>query len=96
MDAVARGILRPQVLALTPAVVGNDGVGRVQDRLRGAVVLLQPDDLRALVLLLEREDIFDRRTAEFVDGLVVVADNADVLISAREQRRELSASLPPA
>ena len=59
----------------------DDGVGRVQDVLGGAVVLLQPDDPGALVLLLEGEDILDGGAAEAVDGLVVVAHHADVLRS---------------
>ena len=35
----------PQVLALAPAVVGDHGVGHVQDALGTAVVLLEADDL---------------------------------------------------
>ena len=67
----------------------DDGVRRVQDRLRRAVVLLEPDHACALELLFKREDVLDRRTAEFVDRLIVVADDADIFVSAREQRRQL-------
>ena len=38
--------------------------------------------------MLERENVFNRRAAEFIDALVVVADDADVFIPAGEQRGE--------
>ena len=44
-------VLRPQSLALAAGVVGDDGVGGVQDVLGGAVVLLQPDDPGAAEVL---------------------------------------------
>ena len=88
-DAVARSVLRPELFALAPPVVRDDGVGRVQNGLRGAVVLLQADDTCALELLFKGKNVLDSRAAEFVDGLVVVADDADVFIPARKQRCQL-------
>ena len=67
----------------------DHGVGRVQNGLRGAVILLKPDDAGSLELLFKGKNIFDGRAAEFVDGLIVIADNADILISARKQGRQL-------
>ena len=75
----------PQVLALALAVVGDHGVGRVEDLLRGAVVLLQADDLRVGVVALELEDVADVGAAPGVDALVVVADHGEVAVLAGEQ-----------
>ena len=86
---LARGVLRPELFALAALVVGDDGVRRVQNRLCRAVVLLKADDLRAAVLRLKAQNILNRRAAEFIDALVVVAHNADIFIPTREQRREL-------
>ena len=38
--------------------------------------------------MLKAEDIFNCCASEFIDALVVVADNAEVLITACEQRGE--------
>ncbi len=75
----------PQVLALALAVVGDHGVGRVEDLLRGAVVLLQADDLRVRVVALELEDVADVGAAPRVDALVVVAHHGEVAVRAGEQ-----------
>ena len=67
-------------------VVGNDGVGRIQNGLRRAVVLLQPDEARALILVFKIQDVLDRRAAEAIDALVIVTDDADILVPAGQQR----------
>ena len=87
-DLIPCPLLRPQLLALAPLVVLDDGVGCVQDVLGGAVVLLQPDDPSALVLLLEGEDILNGSAAEAINGLVVVAHHADVLPLPRQGGRQ--------
>ena len=46
-DEVAIAVVRPQLLALAANVVGDDGVGRIQNGLGGAVVLLQADGAAA-------------------------------------------------
>ena len=78
-DLLPRPVLRPQGLSLAPLVVADDGVGRVQNVLRGAVILLQPDGAGALVLLFKAENVADVRAAETVNALVVVAHHADVV-----------------
>ena len=59
--------------------MADDGVGRVQNVLRGAVILLQPDGAGALVLFFKAEDVADIRAAETVNALVVVAHHADIM-----------------
>ena len=79
LDLVAVAVVGPQVLALSPPVVADNGVGSLQDVPGGAVVLFQADDPGVLVLTLEGEDIFNGGTPEAVDGLVVVTHHTDVL-----------------
>ena len=68
--------VRPQVLGHLPAVVGDQRVRGVQDRLRGAVVLLQLDDVRVRVVLFELQDVPDVRRPEAVDRLWVTSPPA--------------------
>ncbi len=75
-DPRARARVGPQVLGAAGLVAFDDRVGGGEDRLRGAVVLLQQDRRRVRVVLLELEDVADGRTAEGVDRLVGVADDA--------------------
>ena len=75
---LAAAVLRPQGLALAALVVANDRVCRVQNVLRGAIILFQPDDPRALELPLKAEDIGDIRAPEAVNALVVVTYHTDV------------------
>ena len=84
VNLVPRLVLRPQLLALAALIVADDRVGRLQDVFGGAVVLLQPDHPRPLVLGLEGEDVLDGGPPEAVDGLVVVAHHADVLVPPRQ------------
>ncbi|GAA3297762.1 hypothetical protein GCM10020295_31490 [Streptomyces cinereospinus] len=77
-DARARARVGPQVLGAAGLVALDDRVGRGEDRLRGAVVLLQQDRRRVRVVLLELEDVADGRAAEGVDRLVGVAHHAQL------------------
>ena len=82
--AVARARIGPESLALPASVVLDDGVRRVEDILRGAVVLLQADRAAALVFLFKVQNIRDVRAAEFVNALVIVADDADIALFPHE------------
>ena len=66
-DGRAGGVGRPEGLVLALGVVLDDGVGRVEDGLRGAVVLFELDDARLGVVLLEVEYVRDVRAAPAVD-----------------------------
>jgi hypothetical protein len=82
LDRVPLPQLRPQRLALAPAVVGHDRVGGAEDRLRRAVVLLEPDDVGIDELVLELEDIADVRSAEAVDRVVRDETAGDEVVGA--------------
>ncbi len=71
-DGIAFAGICPQLLAETTEVVGDQAVGGLEDGVGGAIVLLQPDDLRREVLV-ELLDVLDLGTAPAVDGLIIVA-----------------------
>src|SRR3712207_7056583 len=71
------------------SVVGDDGVGRVEDPLGGAVVLLQDDDARAGEVPLEVEDVAEIGAPPAVDRLVVVAHRSEEHTSELQSRQYL-------
>ncbi len=77
-DLLAVALLRPQPLVATARVARDHRVGGGQDGLGGAVVLLQQDRARVREILLELDDVADAGAAEGVDGLVGVADDAQL------------------
>ena len=84
--ALARGEER---LALALGVVGDHGGRAFEDDLRGAVVLFQADGADVGEVLLELENVADVGAAPTVDGLVLVADDADVARGTGEQLHQL-------
>ena len=88
-DADARGVLREQVLLDPLRVAPDQAPRRVEDGSRRAVVLRKADDARVGVVLLEREDVADVGVAPRVDGLVRVAHDGEVAVSARDLARQL-------
>ena len=85
MDQFPLLLLCPEVFFLPPPVVPDHLVRGVQDVPRRAVVLLQPDHMRARERLLKAEDVPDVRSAEFVDGLVIVPDHAEISVLFRQK-----------
>jgi hypothetical protein len=79
------GVFGPQGLALAPDVARHHFPGRFEDPAGGTVVLLQADGRTAGVIPLESENVADFRPPPAVDGLVVVADNAEVAVPRGEQ-----------
>ena len=63
----------------------NHGAGRFEDRLAGAVALLEVYALAVLVLALEVQDVLARRGAEAMDRLVVIAGHRDVPVVLRQE-----------
>ena len=86
LDEHAARVLRPELLVLARLVAADDRMCRIQDQLRGAVVLLQLDDRGLGVVALEVEDVAQVRAAPGVDRLVVVAHDARF----RWRRREMA------
>ena len=84
-DLVARAVLGPQALVEQLLVIGDDGVGGFQDAARGAVVLLELDDLELGVVLLQQLQVLDVRAAPGIDRLIVVAHRGEGAAHARQQ-----------
>ena len=59
-------------------------IGGIEDDLGRSIVLLQLDDLGVRVVLFKRQDVAHVRTAEHVDALIVIADDAQVAVLAGE------------
>ena len=77
-------LFRPKLLSFAAYVITDNVVGRVKYISRRAVILLQPDYPRVFVFALKAQDIFNRRASEFINTLIIVPDDADVLAGRRE------------
>ena len=89
VDLLAVAVVGPEGLALAAHVVLDDTVGSVQNISGGAIVLFQTDRFCPGENFLKVEDIFNRSTAEFVDRLVIVANDADVVGATRQQPHQM-------
>ena len=87
-DFFALAGLGPQRLFLAAAVVGDDLIGGVEYVGGRAVVLFQFDHFGVGKIFFKIEDIADVRPAPAVDGLIVVANHAEIALLAREQAHQ--------
>ena len=78
-------VLGPELLVLARDVARDDRMGGVEDQLGRPVVLLQLDDGRRRPVALEIEDVPEVGAAPGVDRLVVVADDAEVVVGRRQR-----------
>ncbi len=78
-------VICPEIFALSLFVVRDNGVGGIEYRLGRAVVLLEANDLCIFILLFKAQDVFDSCATEAVDTLIVIADDADILVPRREK-----------
>ena len=67
----------------------DNRTGPLQDHLGGAVVLFEADDLDFGEVFFEVEDVLDVSPTPAVDGLIFIADDADVVVLAGEELHEL-------
>ena len=88
LHRLAAGALGPEPLRPTLAVALDHRVGGGEDRLGGAVVLLQLDHRSIGEVALEVEDVADVGVAESVDRLVLVADDHQVAVLGGEQLQQ--------
>ncbi len=77
-DLLALLAAREEFLALARLVVRDNGVGALQDRGSGTIVLLELDGFGIGPIALEIEDIADVGTTPRVDRLVIVADDHEI------------------
>ena len=79
----------PEPFLLSEQVVADHGVGGIENRLAGAVVLIEHDHPGAGERPLELEQVAHLGATEPVDALVGVADDADAAACLSEQDHEL-------
>ena len=89
LDELAADLLGPERLGLAHLVVGDDGVGGVEDRLGRAIVLFEDHERGVRERLLELQDVADVGAAEAVDALVAVAHHADVAVLLGQHHDQL-------
>ena len=80
----SRRLLSAKSLAQAVWIVFDDGARGIEDALRRAVISFEAEDLRAGKIARKAQKDGNVRAAPAVDGLVFVADNADVLVRADE------------
>ena len=73
--------------------MGDDGIRRVQDRLRGAVILLKLHHPGVRPGLFKGQDILKIRAPKAIDALVVIPHHTDVSIPLREEMDELELNI---
>ena len=83
-DGHAALALGEQLFVHAVGVAADDGFGRVEDDLRGAVVLLQQDELRGGVVLAEAVDVAEVGAPPAVDRLVGIAHGKEVVLRRRQ------------
>ena len=77
-DRIADGVVGPESLGLTLAIVLNDGVGGRENIFGRAVVLFELEDLCGWIVALEVEDVTNIGATPTIDRLVLVADDAKI------------------
>ncbi|MNY55675.1 hypothetical protein D3C86_1916730 [compost metagenome] len=73
------GICRPDNLVELGLVFVDDRVGRFDYIFRRTVILLQTVGLYAFIILLEVQDVIDVCSAESINTLRIVTNDADIL-----------------
>ena len=85
----SRGTRRLEIFSEAPAIVRDDARGGVENFLRRAVIFLQANDARAGIILVKAENVADIGAAPAVDGLILVADDAQVARLVYEQPQQI-------
>ena len=85
-DLLALTVGGPQVLLAAILILGDHGIGRVENGLCRAIILFQQDRVRLGVVALEFLNITDGGPAEGINGLIGIAHYAQL----RRIRTELS------
>ena len=92
-DPFARLACRPQFLVMAGIVFADHAVRCVQNIFGGAVILLQLDHAGVFVVVLKIQYVLNGCAAEFVDTLIVITHNHNVVKSAGEQLCQLKLCL---
>lgn len=61
-------------------IVPDHGIGSIQDIAGRTVILFQFDHLGIIKYMFKIQDVLNVRTAEFINGLIIVANHAQVTV----------------
>ena len=81
---IAGRIFRPHRFRLAAGIVVDQGIGRIEDHLGRAVILLQFDYRSFRVIFFKIKDVADIGAAPAVNALVRIADHAEVAVLCRQ------------
>ena len=84
-DRLSLRILCPKRFSLTLHIVRNDSVGCIENRLGGTVILFQTNGAGIRKRLFKAQNVFNGCTAEFINTLIVIADNTEIAAAFREE-----------
>ena len=82
-------VLGPEGFRLSSGVMTDYIVCRIEDCFCRTIILLQADDSRVGEVVLEVQDVLYIGPAELVDGLIIVADDAEVVSSPGQEADQL-------
>ena len=80
VDGISFVLAGPESLFFTFCIIVDHSVGCIQDILSGAVIFFQTDDTGIRILLLKVQNIHNIGTTEFIDGLVIITYDAEVVL----------------
>src|SRR5258708_3943960 len=86
---LASRLLGAEGFAESVRIIFNDGAGGVQNTLRGTVVAFEANDFGAGKIARKAEQNTNVRAAPPIDRLVLVADDADILVRADQQAQQI-------
>jgi len=81
----ARAARGNELFADALLIVSDDGSGGIENLLARTVILLEADQARAGKIFGEAEEIGDVGAAPGINGLVFVADDAEIAVGADEK-----------
>ena len=76
---MAAFIFRPKRFAKAVFIGCDEARGRRENVFRRAVIPFEANDLCAFEIFLKSKDIINLRTAPAVNGLVIIANHADII-----------------
>ena len=77
------GTAGPECFAKPPGIMRNQAGSSGQNGAGGTVIGFKPHHLRAGEILFKPQDVFNLRPAPGIDGLVIIADAADIAMRLR-------------
>ena len=79
----------PKRFAFALHIIRHHCAGGFQNSLGGAIVLLQPDNADPRIIVFEIQNVADVRPTPAINGLIFIANHADVLVALGQQPHQL-------